>query len=53
MSKTKKKKSGSKKATKKKVKFNKGTPYEMDYVWTEPKELNMFSKIWNWIKTQF
>jgi hypothetical protein len=32
----KKKKSAPKKATKKKVKLNKGTPYEMEYVWVEP-----------------
>lgn len=34
----KKKKSAPKKGTKKKVKFNKGTPYEMEYVWIEPKK---------------
>jgi len=32
----KKKKSATKKGNKKKVKFNKGTPYEMEYVWIEP-----------------
>ena len=40
----KKKKSAPKKGTKKKVKFNKGTPYEMEYVWIEPVK-GWFSKV--------
>jgi hypothetical protein len=52
MAKKSKKKTASKKGAKK-IKFNKGTQYEVDYVWIESKKFNVFKKIWNWIKTQF
>lgn len=44
----KKKKSAPKKATKKKVKLNKGTPYEMEYVWVEPVK-GWVEKLSDWI----
>lgn len=43
-----KKKSSTKKTTKKKVKLNKGTPYEMEYVWVEPVK-SWVDKLDGWI----
>lgn len=40
----KKKKSAPKKGAKNKIKFNKGTPYEIEYVWVEPVK-GWFSKL--------
>jgi len=45
-----KKKKALKKKQSKKVKFNKGTLYEVEYTLVES-NTNFFAKFWNWLKS--